>query len=323
MLYANTSPKFGVYLSTRLAVTAGANLEVLLKTAEMAEAAGFDSIWVGDSLLARPRPEPLTLLAAIAARTQRVMLGTAVLLPALRHPLTTAHTVATVDQLAQGRLILGVGAGFNYPATVRELNAVGVDFKERVGRTLEAITVMRRLWTGAPVSFQGKYFRLDEVTLEPQPVQRGGPPLWMGGNTPAACARAGRVADGWLPTSATPGAFANGFCLVQDAGKAIGRNAVPLATATLATVNINPDTETAERDLRRYLIDYYGMPLETLKALLGCRSGTPEKVAEWLAGFIQAGVRHVILRFGGDDQLAQLERAATAVVPRLRATVTS
>lgn len=167
-------PQFGVYLSTRLAVTAGADLELLLKTAEMAEAAGFDSIWVGDSLLARPRPEPLTLLAAIATRTRRVTLGTAVLLSALRHPLTLAHAVATVDQIAGGRLVLGVGAGFNYPATARELDAVGVAFKERVGRTLEAIAIMRKLWNGGAVSFHGKYFRLDQVELQPRPLQPGG-----------------------------------------------------------------------------------------------------------------------------------------------------
>jgi alkanesulfonate monooxygenase SsuD/methylene tetrahydromethanopterin reductase-like flavin-dependent oxidoreductase (luciferase family) len=100
MLYANTSLKFGVYLSTRRAVTAGANLEALLKTAELAEAAGFESVWVGDSLLARPRPEPLTLLVAIAARTQRVILGT-FLWCSLRHALSACRRHAVFEEHTQ------------------------------------------------------------------------------------------------------------------------------------------------------------------------------------------------------------------------------
>ena len=122
-------------LPTRDAVMSGRfETAPLLAMAEQVEAAGYDSIWVGDSLLARPRFEPLTLLAAVAARTHRARLGTAVLLPALRHPLVLAHLVATVDRLAEGRLRLGVGIAPDSPAVRREFEAAVVPFKQRVGR---------------------------------------------------------------------------------------------------------------------------------------------------------------------------------------------
>src|SRR5512134_1878754 len=116
--------KVGVLLPTREAVMSGRfETAPLLDMAERVEAMGYDSVWVGDSLLARPRFEPLTLLAAVAARTRRVGLGTAVLLPALRHPLLLAHAAATVDRLAEGRLVLGVGIAADTPATRKEFES--------------------------------------------------------------------------------------------------------------------------------------------------------------------------------------------------------
>jgi alkanesulfonate monooxygenase SsuD/methylene tetrahydromethanopterin reductase-like flavin-dependent oxidoreductase (luciferase family) len=132
--------EIGVLLPTREAVMSGRfETAPLLRMAEHVEALGYDSVWVGDSLLARPRFEPLTLLAAVAARTTRVALGTAVLLPALRHPLVLAQLVATVDRIAEGRLRLGVGIAPDSPAVRREFEAAGVPFTQRVGRLVESI----------------------------------------------------------------------------------------------------------------------------------------------------------------------------------------
>src|SRR5215510_2372869 len=124
----------GILLPTRESVMSGRPaVAPMLTLAERAEALGFSSVWVGDSLTARPRHEPLTLLAAVAARTRRVALGTAVLLPALRHPLVFAHLVATVDRVSAGRLILGVGIAGDTPATRKEFEAAGVPFHQRAG----------------------------------------------------------------------------------------------------------------------------------------------------------------------------------------------
>src|SRR5713101_752489 len=134
--------ELGVLLPTREAVMSGRpDTAPMLTMAERAEAAGFDSVWIGDSLTARPRHEPLTLLAAVAARTRRVKVGTAVLLPALRAPVVLAHIVGTLDQVAEGRVILGVGIAADTPAIRKEFDAVGVPFPRRVGRFLETLEI--------------------------------------------------------------------------------------------------------------------------------------------------------------------------------------
>ena len=157
-----------------------------------------NSIWAGDSLLARPRHEPLTLLAAVAARVRRAELGTAVLLPALRNPVLLAHQVATLDQIAEGRLILGVGIAADVPNIRAEFTAAGVPFEKRVGRLLEGLRLCRALWSGKPVDWDGLW-KVQGGVLGPTPHRPGGPPLWIGGSHPASLERAGKHFDGWLP----------------------------------------------------------------------------------------------------------------------------
>src|SRR5437868_1820041 len=170
----------------------------LLALAERAADLGFDSIWVGDSVLARPRHEPITLLAAVAARLKRVELGTAVLLPALRNPVLLAHQIATLDQISEGRLILGVGIAADVPNIRAEFVAAGVPFEKRVGRMLEGLRLAKALWTGAPVDWDGRWM-VEHGILGPTPHRPGGPPIWIGGSQPASLERAGRHFDGRLP----------------------------------------------------------------------------------------------------------------------------
>ena len=149
------APKLGYLLPTRERIMSREpHTGPMLELAERAERLGWDSVWIGDSLLARPRHEPLTLLAAVAARVPRVALGTAVLLPTLRNPVLLAHQVATLDRIAEGRLILGVGIARDVPDIRAEFTAAGVAFEKRVGRLLEGLRLCRELWTGKPVSWQ-------------------------------------------------------------------------------------------------------------------------------------------------------------------------
>src|SRR5262245_31842378 len=172
----------------------------LLAVAERAAQLRFDSIWVGDSVLARPRHEPITLLAAVAAKVPRVELGTAVLLPALRNPVLLAHQVATLDQISEGRLILGVGIATDVPNIRAEFTAAGVPFEKRVGRLREGLALARELWTGKAVSWEGRW-KVDGGVLGPTPHRPGGPPIWIAGSLPASLERAGKYFDGWLPNS--------------------------------------------------------------------------------------------------------------------------
>jgi probable F420-dependent oxidoreductase len=315
--------RVGILLPTREAVMSGrSEAEPLLAMAERAEADGYDSIWAGDSLLARPRFEPLTLLAAAAARTRRVALGTAVLLPALRHPLLLAHAVATLDRLAGGRLVLGVGVATDRPPTRREFEAVGVPFAERTGRMVETLAICRRLWsagsTADRVSYQGKYWALDRVQVLPLPDRAGGPPIWMGGSSEAACRRAGRTADGWFPTSPTPEAFGRGWKMVLDTAREAKRPSSAIVPALYATVRLDDDSGLARKEMARFVEAYYGLPYEVTAARQGCYAGDTAGCREWLAGFVEAGAREIILRFAGPDQMQQLERATAGLLPSLR-----
>lgn len=164
-----------------------------------AERTGFDSLWATDSLLT-PRLEALTVLAALAAVTERVALGTGALLPALRTPVQAAQTIASVDLLSGGRLVLGVGAG--YPGGFgRPVYAMaGTPWPNRFARLDETVELWRRLWTGeGPVTFHGEVLHFDDLVPATRAFRPGGPPVWLGGATPAALARAGRLYDGWLP----------------------------------------------------------------------------------------------------------------------------
>src|ERR1700688_3299749 len=173
--------KLGYLLSTREQVMEGRpEAAPLLALAERAERLGFDSIWVGDSLLARPRHDPLTLLSAVAARTRRAELGTAVLLPALRNPVVLAHGIATLDQISEGRFILGVGIASDVANIRAEFLACGVPFEKRVGRVLEGLRLDSGLWAGKRDRWTGGE-RVDTATLGPLPSRRGGPPIWIGG----------------------------------------------------------------------------------------------------------------------------------------------
>src|SRR5207247_3331263 len=158
------SVEFGVLIPTREAIMSGRpQTAPLLTMAERAEAAGFDSVWIGDSITARPRHEPLTLMAAIAARTRRVRLGTGVLLPALRDPVVLARVAGTLDRIAEGRVILGVGIAADTPAIRKEFAAAGVPWDRRVGRFLETIDNCRALWRQDGSTFRRKLFKLLDV----------------------------------------------------------------------------------------------------------------------------------------------------------------
>ena len=143
---------------------------VSYQIAERAEALGFHSVWVGDSLTARPRIDALTTLAAVGARTTRVRLGTAIFLAALRHPIMLAYQLASLDWLTGGRVDLGVGYGRpKEPAAEHEFEILGLDPSARMKMSEELVQVMRRLWRENDVTYDGKFTRFDHVTIEPKP----------------------------------------------------------------------------------------------------------------------------------------------------------
>lgn len=289
----------GYLLPTRESVMADSPaVAPMLRLAEKAEALGFDSIWVGDSLLARPRHEPLSLLAAVAARTSAATLGTAVLLPALRQPLILAHLAATVDLISEGRLVLGVGLAADNPAIRAEFAAAGVPFDERVKRMLEGLDLCRELWSGEPVTRAGGFYPVDDAVLLPRPHRPGGPPLWLGGGGPLARRRAALRYDGWFPIGPDVDAFRAGVAEVRSLAAQAGRSAPTVAM--YVTVVIEDDSAAAEATLDRFLAGYYRAPASAMRAFQACCAGPADHVAAGLAAWAEAGADHLVIRFAGD-----------------------
>ena len=265
---------------------ADSDLAFIVDAARHAEQAGYDSVWAGDSLLARPRAEPLSLLSAVAGATMRVSLGTAVLLPLLRHPLSLAHAVSTLDRLSRGRVIVGIGPGAELPGTHAELAAIGVPSDRRIGAMLEAIGRCRRLWRGEEPG----------MDLQPKPSRAGGPPIWLAGNGPRMLRETGTNFDGWLPFSPTPGEYATGLRAVREAAERAGRDPDSIATGVYLTVAIADSATKAADDLDAYMRAYYGVPADVMARAQACHAGTLESVAEWFAAYADAGARHMVVR---------------------------
>lgn len=300
---------FGYLLPTRdHAVRGDDEVRPLVEQARLAEALGFDSVWAGDSPVTRPRADPLAVLAAAAAVTDRVTLGTAVLLPALRHPILLAHQLATVDRIAEGRLVAGMGGGFPHPNTEAQFAAVRVDYGSRISRLAESVEAMRLLWTSTGVSFQGRHFGFDDVTIAPRPVRPGGPPVWLAGSGDAALRRVGRLADGWLPYPPSPRTYARELAAIQR----------PVTPALYATVCVDEDVALARKRMRTHVERYYNAPLEVVGTIQAMFAGSASETAAWLRGYVTAGAQHVVIRLAADNHVAALEHFADAVLPLLR-----
>ncbi|PKB63868.1 MAG: hypothetical protein BZY80_05100 [SAR202 cluster bacterium Io17-Chloro-G2] len=289
-----------------------------IELAEMAEGLGFGSVWAGDSILARPRLEALTTLAAIAARTRQVRLGTAVLLPALRNPVILANEVANLDLLSQGRVVLGVGIGSKTPLVQREFDSCGVSFSHRVSIYEEGLTIMRRLWSEPEVTFTGRHFQLKEVSLGLRPIKKPGIPLWMAGTVDAARRRMLRLGDGWFPNPPTTQAFTEGWDRIKELAVESGEDAEKLHRCVYTTLNINEDAAQADKEMRAFIEGYYGSPFETASRTQSVCAGNAEKCASWIKSFVDAGAQTVVIRFGGPDQQGQLHKCAQEVLPKVR-----
>ena len=290
----------------------------MIDLAETAEGHGFESVWVGDSVLARPRLEALSTLAAIAGRTKRVKLGTAVFLPALRNAVILANEIANLDIISQGRVILGVGIASKTPAVQKEFESCGVDFRYRVSIFEETISVMQRLWTEQEVTFNGRHIQLDSVSLGLRPVQKDGIPIWMAASAEKPQRRMLKIGDGWFPNSQSPEAFTKGWQEIEALAKESGDDSSRLHKALYTTLNINEDKAQADKEMREFIEGYYNMPFETMARTQSVFTGNASEAQTWLKGFIDAGVETMVIRFGGPDQSGQLELCCKEVLPTLR-----
>jgi probable F420-dependent oxidoreductase len=265
------------------------------------EALGFDSLWLSERLTG-PGPDPLVALSVAAGRTERLKLGTSVLVVPGRNPVVLAKELASLDRLSEGRLLLAVGLGVRDPA---EQAAFGVDPAERGPWLDEALPLLRRLWRGEAVDHDGPRFRYRGVRLELRPVQQP-PDVWLGGRSRAELARAGRLGDGWLASFCTPAEAGLGRQAVEAAAARAGRQVDPEHFGAVLTLAAGPLPEPLRRALatRRPEVEP-----ETLVA-----TGASALV-ERIEAFVEAGIsKFVVVPLGGADPTG-LERLASAVLP--------
>ena len=300
--------QLGYLLPTRERVMVGKHeVQEILALGDLAEELGVDSVWIGDSLLAKPRHDPLALIGAIAGRTKRVKMGTAVLLPMLRNPVLLAHQVATLDQIAEGRMILGIGTARDVPAIRNEFEAAGVPFEKRIGRMLEQMRLCRALWKGEPVDWDGLW-TVKQGELAPVPYTPGGPPIWSGGGVEAALKRAGRYFDGWFPSGAGNGKdWAEGWKGVQHFAQEAGRDPADITGAAYVTISVSDDQAKADAELDGYLEGYYLRPAEEIRTQQYTFAGSRAGAVDWLSEFADGGASHMCIRFTGSNDAAQME----------------
>ena len=276
----------------------------VIALAQAAEDLGYDSIWVMDHLFNagaiqerlgdKPYYHPLSTLSYVAAKTERILLGTSVIVLPYHHPVELAKYAATLDHLSDGRLVLGTGTGL----IESEFDALGVSFKERGRITTEAIKAIKALWTQGVPSFEGAYWNFSGLPFSPRPRQQPHPPIWVGGQSIPAMRRAATVGDGWHPYGIAPESCAERFQTIRDLASAAGRD----PAALVMSVRI-------------------GVARDTASVLPGQIPPDTTSVHNQLAAYQVAGVEHAVLAldWGNPDELeAAMERTATEVLPSIR-----
>ncbi len=323
------TPRYGFSLANRGVLLGVTTVDELLDVSEQADASGaFDSIWVGDSIFIKPRLESLILLSAIAARTRRVRLGTCCLSTfPLRDPIFLAAQWAALDQVSNGRMVLGacIGGALPREKAEAEFAAFRVKLSERAPRLEEGITILRRLWTEDHVTHQGRFWEFRDLTLEPKPVQKPCPPIWIATNpkpglAPAhvadrAIRRVGLMADGWMTDNTPVASFKARWDLIRQVAREHGRPTDRMESALHLMVNINDDRNAALEESVKFLQTYYSpaMTREYIQDWLAY--GPPEAVVEKIRAYVDAGCTTPILRFASWDQKGQLARALASVMP--------
>ncbi len=328
--------KFGISLSNRAVLFNWATMEELIRAAKTAEESGyFHGVWVGDNLLSKPRIESIVTLSAIASHTQSVKLGTICLASfPLRHPVLLAIQWASLDVLSEGRTILAVcsgGSERNGPQFATELQAMGVKSRERVGRVVEGIKILRRLWEEERVTHEGKYDQLSDVEMLPKPRQRP-LPIYLAANPKPGQAdeaavdrilrRVARHADGWQTDGTPVETFRERFSKIREYAAEAGRDPARLESCLHLYVNINDDPEKAYREAEAFLTEYYGAgAISSDRAQVWLACGSPQAVIDKIASYIEAGCTMPVMRFVSPDLKGQLQRCIEEVMPAFKSQV--
>jgi alkanesulfonate monooxygenase SsuD/methylene tetrahydromethanopterin reductase-like flavin-dependent oxidoreductase (luciferase family) len=317
--------KIGLTLPNRGVLFGATTSEQMLQMAEIADQSGqFASIWVGDSLLGKPRMESITLLAGIAARTRNVRLGPACMasLP-LRDPVLLAYQWASLDLLAEGRTVLVACTGIIPQEGGRvEGHLYSLQPKDRVRRMIEWIELIKRLWTEDNVTFEGEHYHCEGITIEPKPAANPRPPIWIANNAEGdrelverTLRRVVNHADGWETSLYNPDDLRWRIGYLRDYAQSKGKDPGTITTHLYHNININEDKQAAQAEAKKFLDIYYTTDY-TPEAIDGwVATGSPEECAERLRLMKDVGFDETTIRIAGWDQFGQLNRLMNEVLP--------
>ncbi|MEE9147891.1 MAG: LLM class flavin-dependent oxidoreductase [Candidatus Tectomicrobia bacterium] len=289
----------------------GEDPNFLRRLVEVGDTYGYDSIWLSDRIASyRFSLEPMIALAMVAAYSERLKFGTSVLALPLRNPVVLAKQIATLDFLSQGRCFPAVGLGQDDPA---EYEACGVPKTDRAQRTDEAIGLMRRLWEEDRVTHEGTFFTCHDVSITPKPYFKPSPPIWIGGRSPAAARRVGRVGDGWLVSSATPEEVRAGREILFETAAKYEREIEDDHVGALLGYYIASDVQQATTKAEPFITRQRpDAPFTAYSAV-----GPMAHITEVIHQYIDAGVSKFVVRplCPADESMAQLEMMGQEILP--------
>ncbi len=315
---------FGLTLPQRGVFFGIATIAEMVAMAHEADASGlFSSVWVGDSLFAKPRPDSVSLLGGLATATERVKLAVGCMASfPVRDPIIFAYQWATLDLMSQGRMLLAVCTGIGGPSE-SEGSHWGVPNSERVGRLEENMEICRRLWSEENVTFEGKFRSLDNVTIAPRPVQQPCP-IWIAANpmkpkfVDGAMKRVATKADGWMSVQLAPKLFSTLREKLYGFLEAEKRDPDTFPNTLYHNINIGSDRQKSLDESQKFLDAYYGPGIfsESMTAAWTA-AGSPEECIEHLRELISEGARGITFRLTSWQQREQYERLVNEVLPHV------
>jgi probable F420-dependent oxidoreductase len=287
--------------------------------AHEAEAMGYDSVWATEGLVnEQPALDPLVAIAGFAFGTTRVAIGSCVLLSPLRNPIILAKQIASLDVLSSGRVVLGIGVGGSPLSNPDAYRALGIAMHERGARCDEGIEIMRKLWREKRASHAGRFYRFDDVGMEPQPVQQPHLPIWAGGGAEGVLKRTARFCDGFVPIGSGADTYRRSWERIAAFAAEFRRDPAGITRAVHLYYCLAKDRREGQALAERTLTERYGYRV-SLPNDARFPFGNADECLETIAGYRRAGVEHFVLNpvrpLG--EVVAEVERFAARLLPEI------
>lgn len=309
-----SAPQFGVIYSRLHEVIAPA------KFAQRIEQLGFDSVWATEGLVNQLAAlDPIVVMAELAHGSERLRVGSCVILSPLRSPAVLAKEIASLDFLSKGRIVLGLAVGGSSLSNPADYTASGVDPKGRGERCNEGIEVMRKLWTGERVSHHGRFYQFDDIYMYPKPVQTPHPPIWVGGNADGAVKRAAKWGDGFVPIGEGAGEYKKAWDSLCALAREAGRDCAKIIPAVHLFYCMADNRPTARALVERTLTLRYGIEVKVeddQRYLLGNADDCAAVIDQYLAAGVQQFVINTVRPL--DEVCPDIEKFAQLILPRFR-----